>query len=318
MLERADDKSSSEKIKKQTHLYMQDRSMKCIPKLSSYENLCVVYLHGNRIESIENLDAAVNLTSLYLQNNQIEKLQNLGTFRRLKKLHLGHNRISVVENLSGLDNLQELHLEKQQLRKGECLCFDPRSITDISSTLQVLNISHNCIKSIKILNPLKSVRVFNASHNKLDDIEDILKTVQQWYYLYEASFTGNPVAKRHKYRENIIARTVRLELLDKKEINETTRCFIKRLERVTKVSPSVNLADLHDLPKNYPHPLQKAVSCSIIQKGLSVLGKCNADDEYVPWQALPQSLKKKKGVPGERKNIAAALGGNGQFKLGNM
>lgn len=42
------------------------------------------------------------------------------------------------------------------------------------------------------------------------DINDVCSCVENWYYLKEAHFTGNPISKAHRYREDIIGSSVRL------------------------------------------------------------------------------------------------------------
>lgn len=88
-------------------------------------------MHNNEIRKIENLEPLQNLTSLYLHHNKIRKIENLQNLRNLKKLYLGYNEINVVEGLENLENLEELHIEKQNLRNGDAMCFDPRTIANI-------------------------------------------------------------------------------------------------------------------------------------------------------------------------------------------
>lgn len=100
-------------------------------ELKPFSNLTVLYLHENHIKKIENLHNCINLTHLYLQRNEIKKVENLNNLTKLKKLYLGYNQITVVEGLENLNSLIELHVEKQDLKKSDSLCFDPRSIAGI-------------------------------------------------------------------------------------------------------------------------------------------------------------------------------------------
>lgn len=52
--------------------------------------------------------------------------------------------------------------------------------------------------------------IIDAAYNDIDDIKDVCRTVRNWYYLREVTFMGNPVAKRHRYREDIIANSAHL------------------------------------------------------------------------------------------------------------
>ncbi|KAJ8960134.1 hypothetical protein NQ318_003853, partial [Aromia moschata] len=220
-------------------------------------------------------------------------MENLTNLRGLKKLFVGKNRISVLEGLESFECLEELHIEKQYLSDSNALCVDPRTIFALSETLQILNIAHNNISSLFHLSPLKNLKVINASFNDLDDMNDICQTVRQWYHLEDASFTGNPFTKSHRYREEIIASSHRLQNLDGRNISDITRTFIKKFEEeklLRDSRPTVNIADIHpSLPRNYPLSLQKAVSASILRKAkLNLLDDLSTFDEgngaYIAWK----------------------------------
>lgn len=98
-------------------------------------------MHNNEISKIENLELLKNLSCLYLHHNKIKKIENLESLRHLKKLYLGYNEISVLEGLENLENLEELHIEKQNLRNGDAMCFDPRTIAAISVRI-LLSVSY--------------------------------------------------------------------------------------------------------------------------------------------------------------------------------
>lgn len=145
-------KNSELKLNKNnlTHLWMHSKSLYSIVsinteflskdpqidllqnKLPACKDLTVLYLHDNQISKIENLESLSNLSCLYLHHNKIKKIENLQSLTKLKKLYLGYNEINVVEGLENLKNLEELHIEKQYLTNGESMCFDPRSIENIS------------------------------------------------------------------------------------------------------------------------------------------------------------------------------------------
>lgn len=279
-------------IRKPTHIYLHDKCLQTIQIAVSCENLTVLYLHNNEICEIKNLNAATNLIHLYLQKNKIKKIENLNSLKKLTKLYLSHNEIAVVEGLENLNKLEELHIEKQRLPIGESLCFDPRSIESISNTLQVLNLSYNGINSIACLKSLYFLKIIDASHNRLSDIVQVCGTINNWYYLHEATFVGNPIAKQHRYRENLIANTIRLLVLDDKEISDTTRCFIKRFkQKQIYHRESKQGINVPGFVKKYPMAVQKAVSLSIVKSRTIELGDLDTieDENYLPWKALPKS-----------------------------
>lgn len=135
----------------------------------------------------------------------------------------------------------------------------------MQGTLSVLNISGNNITSLSYLAPLKCLQVLNATNNKLNNISDVCDAIKGWYYLHEAMLAGNPMCKQHRWKEKIIAITKKLgkyllynsqpffprkpsAILDKKDINDTTRVFIQRLEHEKEMQKSCNYMD------HIPHP----------------------------------------------------------------
>ncbi|XP_060532497.1 protein phosphatase 1 regulatory subunit 42-like [Cylas formicarius] len=279
-----------------THLHFQDKHLLKIPKFSNTSAALVLYLYNNRIKTIDHLGGFSRLTSLYLQNNQIDKVENLKNLKSLKKLYLGKNRIGVLEGLESNETLEALHVERQRVPLGSPLCFDPRTIFTLSDTLQILNVSHNRLSSISVLAPLKRLHYIDASFNDLDNVEDITNTIRDWLCLKEAKFAGNPVSKRYRYREDIIANTHCLESLDDKSISDFTRSFIKGFEEGKlnhALKRNVNLADLiPGLPRNYPLGLQRAASASMVRDSgcqlTNDLSTFNDGHLYTPWNLLPR------------------------------
>ncbi|XP_045468788.1 protein phosphatase 1 regulatory subunit 42-like isoform X2 [Harmonia axyridis] len=159
---------------------------------------------------------------------------------------------------------------------GTSLCFDPRSIMCISKSLKVLNISDNGIESLSGLMPLRHLTSLCASNNRLKDIEETCELLKFWFYLKNAWFQGNPISKKHRYREDIIASSYCLDFLDDKPVSPSSRNFIKCLEnnKLKKSSrPSIDLTQIvASAPDNYPPPLKNAVSASLIHSQLHIFG----------------------------------------------
>ncbi|KAK9719783.1 Leucine Rich repeats (2 copies) [Popillia japonica] len=291
---------SSNKIgtnRKVTHLYLNDKYLTGINSFNGYIHLTVLYLHNNYIEKLQNLNNLSNLRALYLQRNKIKKIENLEGLVKLQRLYLGHNEINVVENLENLRNLEELHIEKQNLAGGEKLCFDPRTIHCLSNCIGILNISQNNMTTIQMLFPLKYLRVLNASNNNITELANITDTLQHLTYLREANFFGNPVAKQHRYRETIIGKSISLKTLDRKDITDITRSFIKRFEIEKSNFESKDITDvpsnITDLVKSYPLSLQKAVSNFMLKpvKSSENNGLLNiSNGAYVPWKSMPATF----------------------------
>uniref|UniRef100_A0A671RC99 Protein phosphatase 1, regulatory subunit 42 n=1 Tax=Sinocyclocheilus anshuiensis TaxID=1608454 RepID=A0A671RC99_9TELE len=188
-------------LKKLTHLSFSNKSIEEIDDLSRCRNLTVLYLYDNQISQICNLGFASNLTHLYMQNNNIFCIENLSSLDKLSRLFLGGNSITVVEGLDELKSLKELHVEGQKLPRGEKLVFDPRSISSLSETLCILNISKNNIDEIWDLAPLRKLTHLYATDNQLQDIHELETVFSQWSQLRLLDLNRNPVCHKPKYRE---------------------------------------------------------------------------------------------------------------------
>ncbi|XP_041670426.1 protein phosphatase 1 regulatory subunit 42 [Cheilinus undulatus] len=218
--------SFPEYLRALTHLHFSCKNIESIGDISMCRNLTVLYLYDNQITRICNLDFASNLTHLYMQNNNITHIDNLFNLQKLSKLYLGGNRIAVVEGLEKLHELKELHLENQRLAPGEQLLFDSRTLLSLSESLCVLNINNNNIDDIKNLSVLKELQQFSAADNKLSNIEDLEVVFSHWPELLQMDLSGNPVCGKAKYRDRLITVCISLEVLDGREINESTRQFL--------------------------------------------------------------------------------------------
>ncbi|XP_051542669.1 protein phosphatase 1 regulatory subunit 42 [Myxocyprinus asiaticus] len=213
-------------LKKLTHLNFSNKNIEDIDDLSMCKNLTVLYLYDNQISQICNLGFASNLTHLYMQNNNISHIENLSSLHKLSKLFLGGNSITVVEGLEELKSLKELHIEGQRLPRGEKLVFDPRSISSLSESLCILNISKNNIDEIWDMAPLKKLTHLFAADNQLQDIQELETVFGQWSQLHLLDLSRNPVSHKPKYRDRLITVCKILEDLDGKQINELSRQFL--------------------------------------------------------------------------------------------
>ncbi|KAM5210856.1 LOW QUALITY PROTEIN: protein phosphatase 1 regulatory subunit 42 [Hipposideros larvatus] len=220
------EESTSQYLKKITHINFSDRNIDAIDDLSLCKNLSVLYLYDNRISQITNLNFATNLTHLYLQNNCISCIENLGSLKKLEKLYLGGNYIAVVEGLEELEGLRELHVESQRLPLGEKLLFDPRTLHSLAKSLSILNISNNNIDDIRDLEILENLNQLIAVDNQLLHVKDLEFLLNKWRKLWKMDLNGNPVCLKPKYRDRLILVSKSLEFLDGKEIKTMERQFL--------------------------------------------------------------------------------------------
>ncbi|XP_078318376.1 protein phosphatase 1 regulatory subunit 42-like isoform X8 [Crassostrea virginica] len=267
------DESMQQYLKRLTHLYLEDRCIDEVGEdLSMCRNLTVLYLYDNQLLKIPILHHNQHLTMLYLQNNDIHKIENLSPLTRLIKLYLGGNCITVIEGLDKLEHLQELHIENQRMPPGEKLLFDPRTLRAISSSLQVLNIAGNNLDSIKDIECLRNLYQLHANDNLLTDMKELAHVIGGMFRLWRLDLMGNPLCHKAKYRDRVIVMAKNLDVLDGKEISETSRRFLhswhdarevqkkRREEHLRKGSGEFrDSALLRELPpvKDYPRPPPK-------------------------------------------------------------
>ncbi|KZC09010.1 Protein phosphatase 1 regulatory subunit 42 [Dufourea novaeangliae] len=268
-------KSCSKKVKKRelystTHLRMNNMFISSIGNIADYKNLKVIYLQNNHISAIENLHFASNLTHLYLQHNVIRKIENLESLENLQTLYLAYNNIVVVEGLEYLKNLTTLDIQNQNLSLGETLCFDPRSIDTLSTSLQVLNVSGNKMTSLKDIKNLHKLEILDARKNLLDDIEDLTEIISALISLKDLSLQGNPVTQHYRYKENLIANNDTISNFNGKTITDVCRCFMKKFKIEkhlyrNKKSSRATLDEDITSSLNLPPALKKSISRAMFQ-----------------------------------------------------
>ncbi|CAH1640672.1 unnamed protein product [Spodoptera littoralis] len=234
---------TSEILKKQTHLFMHEKSLTKMPEPKNPNQILYAYYHNNQLTKIENMELLYNVTHLHLQWNKITKMEGLEALHSLKKLYLGNNKISVVENLEGLKYLEELHIEKQNLDGPDPLCFDPRTLIYIGASLRILNVSENKLTDMAWVKPLRQLEVLVARKNNLENYQAAADDLCTLLSLVEINFLGNPMTRKHRYKETIIARCSQLRILDTVAIHSTSKTFMRNFDKV------VRLRQLHEKHK---------------------------------------------------------------------
>jgi len=258
------DESTSQYIKRITHVYMSEKNIKKVGNLSKCKCLCVLYLYDNKLTSTSNLGTAATITHLYLQNNSITQIEGLECLKRLHKVFLGHNEISVVEGLHSLPCLRELHIEHQRLPSGEKLLFEPRTMFYLSNSLEVLNVSGNNLDSISSLSPLKKLTNLQASNNQIKEMVSIEECLSVWRILKVLNLTGNPVFNAYKYRDRCIISSSSLEILDEKEIKMFERQFLVRWKESREMNRKPKVYS--ENTKNKDYELYQPYDSNVFQK----------------------------------------------------
>ena len=155
------------------------------------KNLDISHLSQSQQEK-----ALSEIELLLLNGKKISHIDELNIFLNLKELYLNQNYISEIK---GLDNLKNL---------------------------QVLNLGYNNIKTIENISHLKNLNLLDLSNNLIDqfNLEQIPKDNMIYLYMYY-----NPFFKKiniFEYRSNIIINFLKIERIDKLQINDRERLLL--------------------------------------------------------------------------------------------
>ena len=162
-----------------------DVSANLISKLQNFERLerlRTLCASGNRISVLENLEQCLSLRSLDLSRNRVHSVFLTRALFSLCELDLSFNPIyefpfaSLFPNIfvlrlnhcfiSGVAWAREFKRLKELYLAGNKICDD--EVLDVPS-LEVLDISDNCVRSLFMLDGLHSLRVLKVDGNPLDD-----------------------------------------------------------------------------------------------------------------------------------------------------
>ncbi|CAH3150734.1 unnamed protein product [Pocillopora meandrina] len=202
------------------------------PKIIGMENfpdLQNLTLMGQQITTLENLDCLPNLTELCVSESKITAISGLDGCKKLKKLFLYDNKITKIENISHLEQLNVLWLNNNNIIAIEGLekllylldlNLAGNKITEIGNSLdgnlnlKTLNLSANCISSLKDLTNL----------SQLSCLESLS--------LKDPVYGPNPVALLCNYSTHLLFHLPNLKRVDSYNVDDKT---LKELAETTVV-----------------------------------------------------------------------------------
>lgn len=220
--------TSNEFLKKLNMVGLEGKSITTISNMHLCPKLQVVYLSNNQIAEISGLDSLKNLRVLCLEGNLISKMEGLDRLLRLEKLYLDRNQISCLEGIQNCHNLQELSCSAQSIPGS--LELEENSIVGISPRIAKLNLSKNQIEDIGVLWYLDLLLELDLSENQVAMSESLVKALSCMKSLQKLSLWGNPVARRTKYRDEVILSCMSLQELDNKNIPQNQKEYLCRLQ----------------------------------------------------------------------------------------
>ncbi|KAM6911246.1 transforming growth factor beta activator LRRC32-like isoform 1-T2 [Lycodopsis pacificus] len=192
ILEIEDDAFDS--LNRLTELDLSKNSITCITDFNLC-NLKVLNLSKNSMELFQSATSAdyYNLLSLDLSENKMLYFPRLPRNNRLEHLDVSRNQLQSV-NVTGtpekkvfFSHLRYLDMSYNQLKSI------PESFFYCMASLEVLNVSNNCISSFSVANEglLRTVKIINLSHNSLQSLTFGENTLQS---LEELVLHGNDLA----------------------------------------------------------------------------------------------------------------------------
>ncbi len=170
-----EDISPLAKLKKLTHLTLNDNKIKDITPLAGLTQLQTLFLNINEISDFTPIADLTQLRSLWLGSNPIQDLSHiyrlLKRFPLLTSLSMNRLHISSVAPFAEYEQLTDLYLEGN----------DISAITPLAklTNLESLRLRDNKIKDVSIIENLPRLSSLTIKGNPIQDMTPIYKLRQQ-------------------------------------------------------------------------------------------------------------------------------------------
>lgn len=214
-----------------THMQLQEQHLTVLGNLvhNRCPKLRFLYLSDNQLHTMGLL--VPGLEVLVLQSNKLWEMgswsQNLP---RLESLDLRDNRLSLVDGLNRSSLLKELNLSGQ--RGASPLQFQRSTLLAISPGLRSLDVARNQISNLAPLACLSQLERLDASGNAIDSTKKVTPALSQMRMLTWLCLEGNPFCQTEKrYRDDIIAISLRLEELDGKLVSRNEKMYVGQVRQ---------------------------------------------------------------------------------------
>ncbi|XP_053187830.1 transforming growth factor beta activator LRRC32 [Scomber japonicus] len=167
-----------------TELDLSKNSITCITDFNLYK-LKVLNLSKNSMELFHSSKSTspYDLLSLDLSQNKISSFPLLPRINKLKYLDISRNQLQSINITESNTNIILMHLSYLDMSYNQLKSI-PESFFSCMISLEVLNVSNNCIDSFSITNELsiEKVRIINLSNNNLQSLtfgENTLQSLEE-------------------------------------------------------------------------------------------------------------------------------------------
>lgn len=165
-----------------------------------------LWLGKNKITEIKNISFLSNLKILSLPSNRLTKLSGLDGMTSLEELYVSHN---AIEDLSGLENTVSNDL-------FQCISLDHSTYYFPQPNIQVLDVTHNKISSLKGIGHLSQLTEFWASENQITSFREVEEELKDKANLTTVYFEANPLqtSSAATYRNKIRLALPQIQQID--------------------------------------------------------------------------------------------------------
>jgi Leucine-rich repeat (LRR) protein len=184
------------------------------------------------------LTGLVNLESASFEGNLLQSIASLQLdLPKLKFLNLRANELQRIDGLDALPNLRELVLDRNKLRAVDNNSFQGTPF------LRQLSCDENSIKTLDGLRPLQYLQRVSFASNRIAEITDITRSLENAKQITEAIFIANQAARKQLYRVTLVNALPALTILDGKEVppeeRERAENFFQQETQMALIPPNV-------------------------------------------------------------------------------
>lgn len=190
-------------------------------ELCSLSKLIYLDISSNKLDNINCVNTLPSLERLFCTHNSLSKLPSLSVLKRLKEVDFSCNSLVDLSGLKGCNKLEIIVVDKNRIK-------NVASISNLKS-LQELKISCNLISDLKSISELSnSLEVLEISNNKIGHFDQI-KCLFKITSLRELYINGNPLLSDGEMKSKVISvlrNNLQLQIIDGVEVNNNNNASV--------------------------------------------------------------------------------------------